>query len=219
MQFQTLFTVKIRYRIRCCHQSLPFHCDCLAMNWKCPIWFKWMWFNQMIKPQIVSSHYINYLYLALDFSVLEIVFEVKCWKISTKILIEVLVFCWKIFILCTVIELKIHLIVNFRFNLPNCPAFSSRLAYEPFCTPIYTGCLRDDAHSINCVLFFLYICTSRNFCRVWVRTAVHKNIAPILLNACVNKYTKKDTAGRKLTKLTIIIGYLMWFISQKTYEK
>lgn len=40
MQFQTLFTVKVRYRIRCCHQSLPFHCDCLAMNWKCSIWFK-----------------------------------------------------------------------------------------------------------------------------------------------------------------------------------
>lgn len=109
IQFQTLFTVKIRYRIRCRHQSLQFHCDCLAMSWKCPIWFKWMWFNQTIKPQIVSSHYINYLYFALDFSVLEIVFEVKFWKISTKILIEVLVFWWKIFILCTVIELKIHL--------------------------------------------------------------------------------------------------------------
>lgn len=50
-----------------------------------------MWFDQMIKPQCFKSHYINYLYLALDFSVFEMVlFKVRCPKMSTKIRIELL---------------------------------------------------------------------------------------------------------------------------------
>lgn len=92
-----------------------------------------MWFDQMIKPQSFKSHYINYLYLALDFSVFEMVlFKVRFPKISTIIRIELLDCFEKIIFsgkLNTVIILRtIHLFLatafnQLRFNLAIRPTF------------------------------------------------------------------------------------------------
>lgn len=100
-----------------------------------------MWFDQMIKPQSFKSHYINYLYLALDFSVFEMVlFKVRFPKMSTIIRIELLDCFEKIIFsgkLNTVIILRtIHLFLatafnQLRFNLAIRPTFSSRLIHAP----------------------------------------------------------------------------------------